>query len=295
MIRRYEKMHKRIGFLFFAYKREFWWFESLTLFYKLAMTVLIIFVSNDDENKILFGMLLATTMMAILAFFQPFKHSDILSINTGGQMAVLLVLFAAMFLLINDGGGGGIAFLLVFCTLAPIAAGVSLTLRLPPEARAPDSGDALGHTFNKKVLGGGISPSSSLGSFKKGRQNSKAKASIAMASGDSGDFSVFGKRASAFSQAGNPLAEIAAAERQNDLAGEHGAQNPMHAPEQQQAEREESAGQAERQGTVSGAALSTRQPARESPAELPTLPKVKGKLSRQLSNLGKQRSQRSVI
>jgi hypothetical protein len=281
-------MHKRIGFLFFAYKREFWWFESLTLFYKLAMTVLIIFVSNGDENKVLFGMLLATTMMATLAFFQPFKHSDILSINTGGQMAVLLVLFAAMFLLINDGGGGGIAFLLVFCTLMPIAAGVSLTLRLPPEARAPDSSDALGHTLNKKVLGNG-SPSLSkqFGSFKKGRQKSKAKAS-----GDTGDFSAFGKRASVFSQAGNPLADIAAEERQNGLAG--GAQNPMHAPKQQQAEGEESAGQADRQGRVSGA-LPTREPARESPAELPALPKGKGKLSRQLSNLGKQRSLRSVI
>jgi hypothetical protein len=169
-------MHKRIGFLFFAYKREFWWFESLTLFYKLAMTVLIIFVSNGDENKVLFGMLLATTMMATLAFFQPFKHSDILSINTGGQMAVLLVLFAAMFLLINDGGGGGIAFLLVFCTLMPIAAGVSLTLRLPPEARAPDSGDALGHTLNKKVLGrGSPSLSKQLGRSRKGAKSRKRR------------------------------------------------------------------------------------------------------------------------
>ena len=73
------------------------------------MTVLILFVSEDDGNKVLFGMLLATAMMATLAFFQPFKHADILSINTGGQMSVLLVLFAAMFLLLNvrpDGGAG---------------------------------------------------------------------------------------------------------------------------------------------------------------------------------------------
>ena len=49
-------------------------------------------------------MLGATVMMATLAFFQPFKHPDILSINTGAQMVVLLVLFAAMFLLLNGGG-----------------------------------------------------------------------------------------------------------------------------------------------------------------------------------------------
>ena len=32
-------------------------------------------------------MLGATVMMAALAFFQPFKHPDILSINTGAQIA----------------------------------------------------------------------------------------------------------------------------------------------------------------------------------------------------------------
>ena len=33
-------------------------------------------------------------MIATLAFYQPFKHPDILSINAGAQTVVLLVLFA---------------------------------------------------------------------------------------------------------------------------------------------------------------------------------------------------------
>ena len=47
------KFYKRFGFLFAAYNRRFWWFESLITVYKLAMTVLILFVSDSDEPKIL--------------------------------------------------------------------------------------------------------------------------------------------------------------------------------------------------------------------------------------------------
>ena len=48
---RYEKLYKRIGFLFFAYNKGYWWFEPVLLLYKLSMTVLILFVSDGDENK----------------------------------------------------------------------------------------------------------------------------------------------------------------------------------------------------------------------------------------------------
>jgi hypothetical protein len=50
---RYEKLYKRIGFLVFAYNKGYWWFEPVLLLYKLSMTVLILFVSDGDENKIL--------------------------------------------------------------------------------------------------------------------------------------------------------------------------------------------------------------------------------------------------
>ena len=79
-------------------------------------------------------MLGATVMMAALAFFQPFRHPEILSINTGAQIVVLFVLFAAMFLLVNGSGSNTISVMLVLSAIAPLAAGVALTLRLPTEA-----------------------------------------------------------------------------------------------------------------------------------------------------------------
>jgi hypothetical protein len=183
---KYDKLYKRVGFLFFggsrhapplphsvlpffrvspvlcshfararhshaAYNKGYWWFEPVLLIYKLTMTVLILFVSDDDENKIMFGMLGATAMLATLSFFQPFKHPDILSINTGAQMVVLLVLFAAMFLIVNGGDSKIVAAVLVFSTLAPLAAGVAMTLRLPTDARAPEAGDAFSGDVSKAI------------------------------------------------------------------------------------------------------------------------------------------------
>jgi hypothetical protein len=192
---KYDKIFKRTGFLTSTYLRRYWWFESLVTIYKLAMTVLVMFVSDSDQNKILFGMLGATAMMAVFAFYQPFRHRDILSINTVAQLVVLLVLFAAMFLLLNNGGSNFIAFALVFLTLAPLVAGVVLTVRLPEEAlRGREAGDALSKDLSDAMmlkltssnisgkLGSSLGKMSSLmgssqrlkGKRKKGRQSQEA-------------------------------------------------------------------------------------------------------------------------
>ena len=114
-------------------------------------------------------MLGATAMMATLAFFQPFKHPDILSINTGAQMVVLMVLFAAMFLLVNRGGRIIIAIVLVLSTLAPLVAGVVMTLRLPKDARVSEAGDTISNDL-----------ASLMGSVKDrlGKKTSKAPAAV---------------------------------------------------------------------------------------------------------------------
>jgi hypothetical protein len=166
---KYSKIYKRIGFLTSTYTRRYWWFESLVTIYKLTMTVLVMFVSDSDQNKILFGMLGATAMMAFFSFYQPFRHRDILSINTGAQLVVLLVLFAAMFLLLNGGGSTLVAVVLVCLTFAPLVAGVVLTLRLPEEALGLEAGDTLSqdlsHAMATKLSASKLS--GMMGSFRK--------------------------------------------------------------------------------------------------------------------------------
>ena len=146
---RYKKLLGRYGFLCSAYTVRLWWFESLLLVYRLAMTVLILFVSDDDEPKILFGSLGATLMLATISFFQPFKHPGILSINSASQLVILMVLMGAQYLLLQGGAGSFFALALVALTLAPLCAGVMLTLKLPQEAFGVSADDAM----SKSIMG----------------------------------------------------------------------------------------------------------------------------------------------
>ena len=114
-------------------------------------------------------MLGATVMMAALAFFQPFKHPEILSINTGAQIAVLFVLFAAMFLLVNGSGSNAIAVMLVLSAVVPLVAGVALTLRLPAEAIVRQADD---------VFSSGLSSLASSAKLKLKRAKSKTDDSM---------------------------------------------------------------------------------------------------------------------
>ena len=149
----YDKFHKRFGFLYAAYKCKFWWFESLITLYKLAMTTGVLFVSDVDQLKILFGMMGCTLMMGLFAFFQPFKHPDILSINTGAQLVVLLVLFSAQYMLVNRGSGILMAISLVLLTIGPLVAGVVLVTRLPSEAIVAGVDDLMVNAAMNKANG----------------------------------------------------------------------------------------------------------------------------------------------
>ena len=124
------------------------------------------------------------------SFYQPFRHNDILSINTGAQLVVLLVLFAAMFLLLNDDGGTFVAVMLVCLAIAPLMAGIVLTLRLPEDAIAREAGDALSKDLSDAVAKTLSAPKlpSMLGSFRK--KNKGGGASTAKpVTGEAGGFS----------------------------------------------------------------------------------------------------------
>eukprot|EP00937_MAST-01D_sp_MAST-1D-sp2_P001595 g1595.t1 len=113
-IARCHKFEQRFGFLFNAYKKRYFWFESVMSFYKFGMTTLVIFVSGADGPggttlKILFSMFGATCLIALVAFLQPYKDADVLSIETLVNLEVLFVLFAALYLQHAAGAEGSIA------------------------------------------------------------------------------------------------------------------------------------------------------------------------------------------
>eukprot|EP00937_MAST-01D_sp_MAST-1D-sp2_P002390 g2390.t1 len=100
-----DKMEGRFGFLFNAYTNKYYWFESVLTFYKLAMTTLVVFVAGMDGTgtmiKILYSAFMATCLMALIAFVQPYKDADVLSVETMVNLELLFVLFAALYLQIS--------------------------------------------------------------------------------------------------------------------------------------------------------------------------------------------------
>eukprot|EP00937_MAST-01D_sp_MAST-1D-sp2_P005994 g5994.t1 len=102
-MRVYELYDARFGFLSNAYLHTFYWFESLVSFYKLTMTTLVLFVEGADSHegttlKILFSLFSATCFTGSLAFLQPYKDKDVLSVVSMVNLEVLFVLFAALYL-----------------------------------------------------------------------------------------------------------------------------------------------------------------------------------------------------
>jgi len=98
--------------------------------YKLTMMVFVEFVSDFTTNKILFSMLVGACLIALVAFYQPFKDHDILSINSMVQLETLFVLFAAQFLQLNPNANHAqVGLVLVCLSVAPIVAAVKLVTK----------------------------------------------------------------------------------------------------------------------------------------------------------------------
>ena len=83
-------------------------------------------------------------MMGSMSYFQPFKHSGILSINSMAQLVILMTLFTASYLLLfKDSSSVFISIFLIMLTLAPLLAGVILTMQLPEDAIITGADDLL--------------------------------------------------------------------------------------------------------------------------------------------------------
>ena len=121
---------------FNAYHHSFYWFESVMSVYKLAMTTLVVFVASADTQggttlKVLYSMFMATCLIALVAFLQPFKDADVLSVETMVQLELLFVLFAALYLqeVENPTENRALGVALIILLLLPLMAVATLLYR----------------------------------------------------------------------------------------------------------------------------------------------------------------------
>eukprot|EP00937_MAST-01D_sp_MAST-1D-sp2_P007281 g7281.t1 len=135
-MQRYEKYEQRFGFLFNAYRADFWWFEAVMLLYKLAMTTLIVFVAGADGPdgttlKILYSMFMATSLIALVAYLQPYKDADVLSVEAMVNLEILFVLFSALYLTLVESAANAVwtGLFLIVLILIPLIAVITLLVR----------------------------------------------------------------------------------------------------------------------------------------------------------------------
>eukprot|EP00937_MAST-01D_sp_MAST-1D-sp2_P000718 g718.t1 len=141
-IARAHKMEMRFGFLFNAYHNQVC-FPAAMSFYKLAMTTLVVFVAGGGPAsttlKILYSMFMATCLIALVGFLQPFKDADVLSVETMVQLELLFVLFAALYLQEVKGASNNVwagLFLIALLLLPLFAVGVLLWRSVRDELRS---------------------------------------------------------------------------------------------------------------------------------------------------------------
>eukprot|EP00937_MAST-01D_sp_MAST-1D-sp2_P002368 g2368.t1 len=167
-MKRAAKYEARFGFLFNAYKHRYYYFESVMSFYKLAMTTLVVFVSGADGGsgttlKILYAMFAATCLMAAVAFLQPYKDADVLSVETMVNLELLFVLFAALYLQQTQNASllaGIFLVLLIFMPMIAVCVLLSRSVRRELDmnkaiVRNVSSSRRLGRGGSRNGLGGG--------------------------------------------------------------------------------------------------------------------------------------------
>ena len=62
----------RFGFLFVAYRINFWWWEGVEMFRKLLMTSILVFVMPGTTGQLAMGSMITFLFLLLNLFWQPY-------------------------------------------------------------------------------------------------------------------------------------------------------------------------------------------------------------------------------
>ena len=83
----------RFGFLFVAYRVNFWWWEAVEMFRKLLMTSVLVFVMPGTTGQLAMGSMITFLFLLLNLFWQPYCSPDLnslASISLIAQFATLV-------------------------------------------------------------------------------------------------------------------------------------------------------------------------------------------------------------
>ena len=77
-----ERILRRLGFIFKAYRADFWWWEATEMTRKFMMTSLLIFVYPDDPAQMAAGAMITFAFLMLNITFQPFCSKNLNSLQS---------------------------------------------------------------------------------------------------------------------------------------------------------------------------------------------------------------------
>ncbi|KDO29141.1 hypothetical protein SPRG_05384 [Saprolegnia parasitica CBS 223.65] len=92
-----------VGFIYHAYKDEFWFFEIVDLVRKLFMNGVIVFVGQGSIAQVVVGLIIIFIYMSILLAVQPYKEGSNNAVAAMAQMQLFVTLFAGLLVRMNVG------------------------------------------------------------------------------------------------------------------------------------------------------------------------------------------------
>jgi hypothetical protein len=88
-----QKIIRRLGFIFEAYRVKVWWWESVEMGRKLIMTSLLTFIYPDHPAQLCVGALMTFFFLVVNMLYTPFVTSGLNSLQNKSLIAHFLTLF----------------------------------------------------------------------------------------------------------------------------------------------------------------------------------------------------------
>jgi len=97
-----ERIMNRFGFIFVAYRVEWWWWESVEMLRKLLMTSILIFIMPGTPGQLFTGAMIAFLFLILNLHIRPFCTAGLNSLSIISLIAQFLTLFVGIIIALLD-------------------------------------------------------------------------------------------------------------------------------------------------------------------------------------------------
>jgi len=91
-----EQIFARLGFIFIAYRVDFWWFESVEMLRKFLITCFLVFLQGEGPSQLATGSLITFVFLLLNLSLRPYCTDGLNNLQTLSLVAQFLTLFCGI-------------------------------------------------------------------------------------------------------------------------------------------------------------------------------------------------------